>query len=96
MTLKTGETHKKMRKMLNPAFSPGQMKALFPTFEPIAMRVRDIVEKEVRAGAKTVDLTNWTSRAALEYVGQGGLGYSFDPLVDDVPNAYGDALKNLT
>ena len=36
---------------------------------------------------------NWSSRAALESVGQGGLGYSFDALDERKTNAYSDALK---
>ena len=36
---------------------------------------------------------NWMGRMALELVGQGGLGYSFDPLVEDVPNKVGEAIK---
>lgn len=34
-------------------------------------------------------------RTALELVGQGGLGYSFDPLTDSVHNQYGESLKDL-
>ncbi len=34
-------------------------------------------------------------RAALELIGQGGLGYSFDPLVANTENTFGDALKAL-
>ena len=34
-------------------------------------------------------------RTALELIGQGGLGHSFDPLVEHVPNDYGVALKSL-
>lgn len=61
------------------------------------MRVRDIVEKEVRSGAQYVDLTNWTSRAALEYIGQGGLGYSFNALDEkETRNKYSEAIKTLT
>lgn len=33
------------------------------------------------------------SRAALELIGQGGIGYSFDPLIEDVSDAYADAAK---
>ena len=40
-------------------------------------------------------MLNWFGRTALELVGQGGLGYSFDSLVDDNSNAFGDALKGL-
>lgn len=35
------------------------------------------------------------SRAALELIGQGGLGYSFDSLTENKSNAYGEALKGL-
>ena len=31
-------------------------------------------------------MMNWMTRVALELIGQGGLGYSFDPLVTDSAN----------
>ena len=34
-------------------------------------------------------------RTALELIGQGSLGHSFNPLVEDVPNDYKDALKAI-
>lgn len=37
----------------------------------------------------------WMGRAALELIGQGGLGYSFDPLVADMKDTFGQALKSL-
>ncbi len=40
-------------------------------------------------------MLSWMGRAALELVGQGGLGYSFDPLLADMKDSYGDALKHL-
>lgn len=40
-------------------------------------------------------MLSWCSRTALELMGQGTLGYSFDPLVTDKPDAYGEALKTL-
>lgn len=35
------------------------------------------------------------ARTALELVGQAGLGYSFDPLVQDKADAYAEAIKAL-
>ena len=35
------------------------------------------------------------SRTALELIGQGGIGYSFDPLVDSARNKFGEAIKAL-
>ena len=37
----------------------------------------------------------WLGRVALELIGQGALGYSFDPLVADRSDTYADALKSL-
>lgn len=33
-------------------------------------------------------------RAALELIGQSGIGYSFDPLTEDLPDAYAEAVRN--
>jgi hypothetical protein len=35
------------------------------------------------------------SRTALELIGQGGLGYTFDPLVRDMENAFTNAIKDF-
>ena len=51
------------------------------------------MENEVGNTTTEVDLHNWMARTALELVGQGGLGYSFDPLTSNTRNAYGDAIK---
>lgn len=41
-------------------------------------------------------MLGWMNRAALELVGQGGLGCSFDPLTQNtVSSPFGDALKAL-
>ena len=37
----------------------------------------------------------WMTRTALELIGQGGLGYSFDPLVDDTINPYVKVIKEI-
>ena len=42
-----------------------------------------------------MDMLNWVTRVALELIGEGGLGYSFDPLTADTANPYGNAMKNL-
>lgn len=57
------------------------------------MQLRNGIENQVRQGTGDIDILNWMGRTALELVGQGGLGYSFDPLVEDAKNKYGDAIK---
>ena len=41
-------------------------------------------------------MLSWLNRTALEFIGQGGMGYSFDPLTEDAaPHPYGTAVKLL-
>lgn len=56
----------------------------------------DAISARVPAGpqAAEVDVLSWMGRAALELIGQSGIGYSFDPLTEDVPDAYTEAVKN--
>ena len=37
----------------------------------------------------------WLTRSALELVGQGGLGYSFDPLVAESHDEFAEAVKSF-
>lgn len=48
-------------------------------------------------GQNDVDLLHWMHRTALELIGQGGLGHSFDALDQDVPyNKVTKAIKELS
>ena len=44
---------------------------------------------------KDVDILIWCSRAAMELIGQGALGYSLDPLVSNTPTPYGMTMKSF-
>ncbi|KAI0092453.1 cytochrome P450 [Irpex rosettiformis] len=88
-----GDHHRRQRKMLNPVFSIAHMRGMTPLFYRVIHRLRTAVENEVGNTTTEIDLHNWMARTALELVGQGGLGYSFDPLTSNTRNAYGDAIK---
>jgi len=90
-----GDHHRKQRKLLNPVFSVNHMRHMVPIFYKVVDQLRRAISAQVIAGPQEVDVLNWMGRTALELVGQGGLGYSFDPLTEDKPNALGDALKAL-
>nr|F1SYI1.1 RecName: Full=Cytochrome P450 monooxygenase 219; Flags: Precursor [Postia placenta Mad-698-R]BAK09525.1 cytochrome P450 [Postia placenta] len=92
-----GENHRRQRKLLNPVFSVNHMRHMLPMFYNVIFKLREVVMAKVRGGEKEIDVLEWTGRAALELIGQGGLGYSFDPLVSDkeARNEYGDALKAM-
>ncbi|KAI0768123.1 cytochrome P450 [Trametes elegans] len=91
-----GEHHRKQRKMLNPVFSPRHMRHMIPTFYGIGQSLLDALDAKIQAGADELDMALWTGRAALEIIGQAGLGYSFDPLVNEKPDDFATALKTVT
>jgi len=91
-----GDHHRKQRKMLNPIFSLKHMRELISVFNPIASQLRDVMSEQVRlAGGHDVNVMKWLSRAALEFIGQGGLGYSFHALDDTKKDSYSEVLKRF-
>ncbi|KAJ3555363.1 hypothetical protein NM688_g2618 [Phlebia brevispora] len=90
-----GEQHRNQRRILNPVFSINHMRNLSPVFYATVHRLQKAISNELQSSSAEVDILRWMGRTALELVGQGGLGYAFDPLVDDTPNDYADALKRL-
>ncbi|KAF7432814.1 cytochrome P450-dit2 [Pleurotus ostreatus] len=90
-----GDDHKRQRKLLNPAFSAAHLRQLVPIFYPITYQLRDVLDGLLQDGPQEIDMLNWMSRTALEYIGQGGLGYSFDSFNQKSINPYSQAVKDL-
>lgn len=79
--------------MLNPVFSPKHMRDLTPIFYPIAHQLREALAVKLEDGVKEVDMNSWIAHAALEFIGQGGLGCTFDAMDEKKVNRYHDAAK---
>ncbi|KAH9886464.1 cytochrome P450 [Cubamyces lactineus] len=92
----SGNIHRKQRKMLTPVFSAKHMRGLMPVFYRVTDKLVEAISSRVDAGAKGLDVLGWMSRAALELIGQSGIGHSFDPLTEDVADDYADAVKHFT
>ncbi|KAF9806968.1 hypothetical protein IEO21_08435 [Rhodonia placenta] len=90
-----GDKHRKQRKLLNPVFSIRHMRHMLPIFYGVVHKLRDAIAMRVSDGPAEIDFLHWMGRTALELIGQGGLGYSFDKLVEDGDNEYGHAIKSL-
>ncbi|KAI0079868.1 cytochrome P450 [Panus rudis PR-1116 ss-1] len=90
-----GEQHKRQRKMLSPVFSAKHMRGMTPLFYQVSRKVIEGIETEVQDGTADVDVYAWLNRTALELIGQGGLGYSLDPLLGGKPSPIGDAIKAI-
>ncbi|KAH9919306.1 cytochrome P450 [Fomitopsis serialis] len=90
-----GQQHANQRKILNPVFSINHMRHMLPLFYSIVHKLRDAIRYRVQDGPRELDVLHWMGRTALELIGQGGLGYTFDPLVEDRIDPYGEALKAI-
>ncbi|KAI0822981.1 cytochrome P450 [Trametes gibbosa] len=95
----SGDVHRKQRKMLAPVFAAKHLRTMVPVFYRVVGKLVAAISAHVpenNAAAIDVDILGWTSRAALELIGQAGIGCSLDPLTEHVPDAYADAMKNLS
>ena len=55
-----------------------------------------LFRSEIRKNdGKDINVLKWMSRAALEYIGQGGLGYSFDALDENKTNKYSEVAREF-
>ena len=59
------------------------------------VQLRKVLTEQVQDGAKELDVLQWLSRAALEFIGQGGFGYSFDALHNEEATVFGAYVKKI-
>ena len=59
------------------------------------MQLRTALESRVEEGPKDLDILAWMGRTALELVGRGGLGHSFDPLVAESRDVFTESVKSF-
>ncbi|KAH9846410.1 cytochrome P450 [Lenzites betulinus] len=88
-----GAQHRKQRKLLNPVFSVAHLRDVSHIFYRIAHRLQKALEARAGQDGGIVDVNGWMSRAALEMLGQAGLGYSFDNFIDDSKDELGESVK---
>ncbi|OJT09223.1 Cytochrome P450 3A24 [Trametes pubescens] len=89
-----GGTHRRQRKLLNPIFSPKNLRLATPTFYEVAHRLSTAIKTLVVVGDQQVDMAQYMARAALELIGQSVLGQCLDPLTEKGSNPYTEALKS--
>ncbi|KAI0027308.1 cytochrome P450 [Vararia minispora EC-137] len=97
-----GETHRRQRKVMNPAFGPAAVRAFTGTFVQKANELRDVwldlAAQETRPdGWTALDAYVWLNKAALDIIGLTGFGYDFDALRadEDHPNELYEAIHGL-
>ncbi|VDB84013.1 unnamed protein product [Peniophora sp. CBMAI 1063] len=92
-----GPPHRQQRKLLNPSFSPTNIRKLTPLVHEISRELRDAIAKDVLSGGareREIDIAEWFSRAGLEMIARAGLGHSFHAFQGE-GDAYAQAVKAI-
>ncbi|KAF8598885.1 cytochrome P450 [Ceratobasidium sp. AG-I] len=98
----SGDEHRFHRKLLNPVFTTKILRERLcilktPIFVNIAEQTANGIRGELlteNTGSKIVDVFPWMTAAALELLGEAGLGYSFSSFTGE-RNEYTIAIKSL-
>ncbi|QRW17420.1 cytochrome P450 family protein [Rhizoctonia solani] len=83
-----GQTHKHLRKLTNPAFSPKHMRDLVPTLGAIVDRLEDVFRSQVQEAGQPstiIDVYHWCHYVGLEMIGQAAMGHSFHLMEGEEP-----------
>ncbi|KAG6909968.1 hypothetical protein DXG01_014237 [Tephrocybe rancida] len=66
-------------------------------FNDVAKKLETTIKTKLATGPQEIDILHWMGRAALEMIGQSGLGYTFDPLVEGAtPHPFSEAAKAIS
>ncbi|KAJ3498395.1 hypothetical protein NLJ89_g10225 [Agrocybe chaxingu] len=77
-----GDSHRRQRKALSPAFSNAAIRRLTPIFYDAAYKMRAIWDAMLDAGSgeASIDVQIWMNHISLDSVGVAGFGHDFDAL----------------
>ncbi|CAI2161941.1 15833_t:CDS:2, partial [Funneliformis geosporum] len=93
LALAEGESHKRQRKMMNPAFTHNHIKNMIPTFIHVASKLTDLIEGEVNEGETKIVLTPYLTKATLDIIGLVGFSHEFNSLTS--PSELAEAYESL-
>ncbi|KAI4102092.1 MAG: hypothetical protein LQ345_007385 [Seirophora villosa] len=87
--LSEGDVHKKQRKHLMPAFAYRHVKNMYPMFWDKSTELVSAIMNPTQSpsnpnpdASMNIEVNQWASRAALDIIGQGGFGQSFNAIQD--------------
>ncbi|KAJ3557677.1 hypothetical protein NM688_g1344 [Phlebia brevispora] len=91
-----GESHRRQRRVLNPAFGPTQLRELTSIFFDKALELRDVWMSEMKqtGGATRIEVLSWLNRVALDIIGLAGFNYRFES-VSGKPNELEHAFSTM-
>ncbi|KAF8436842.1 cytochrome P450 [Boletus edulis BED1] len=97
-----GSQHRQQRHIMNPAFSPAQIRGLTDIFLEKSLRLRDVLSSEIAKDpvgttpSARIDIMPWLSRTTLDIIGLAGFNYNFDSLnANEKPNELNEAFSTM-
>ncbi|KAJ7767227.1 cytochrome P450 [Mycena metata] len=93
-----GETHKRQRRVMNPAFGTAQIRGMMEIFLEKSVELRDVWTRKIGDNSKStrIDILDWLSKMTLDVIGQAGFDYQFDSLnPDKKPNEIHETFSKL-
>ncbi|KAF5335260.1 hypothetical protein D9758_016237 [Tetrapyrgos nigripes] len=94
-----GDDHRRIRNIMNNAFSPSSIRELPPIFKTIAEKVAEKLEAKIadapsQSSGALIDIYHTIHSATLDGVGEGAIGYTFDAL-DNKDSVLGNSHQNI-
>ncbi|KAI0706269.1 cytochrome P450 [Cerioporus squamosus] len=98
----TGSDHARMRKIMNPAFTSGQLRSFLPLFRRSAEKLGRLWTEEIQSGSESgqrMDVLTWISRCTLDVIGEvafdvdcGALDDKINPIVEAYRNMFAQSV----
>ncbi|KAF9521013.1 hypothetical protein BS47DRAFT_1335116 [Hydnum rufescens UP504] len=85
-----GSHHRRQRKVMNPAFSPANLRELTPVFFGKAYELREkwLSLMTDKSKGEHFDVTHWLGRATFDVIGIAGFGYQFNAIQEENEEVY--------
>ncbi|KAK0480321.1 cytochrome P450 [Armillaria novae-zelandiae] len=89
-----GSVHQRHRKVMNPAFSPGQLRTFSSLFQRTTRRFSRKLTDLVEGGQSTLNMNQWLGKLTLDIIGESAFGYEYGG-IDNDDNELTRMLNNL-
>ncbi|KAK0204546.1 cytochrome P450 [Desarmillaria ectypa] len=89
-----GSVHQRHRKVMNPAFSTGQLRTFLSLFQRTSRHFSRKLTDVVEGGQSTLDINLWLGKLTLDIIGESAFGYQYGG-IDNDDNELTRMLNNL-
>ncbi|KAK0449920.1 cytochrome P450 [Armillaria borealis] len=89
-----GSVHQRHRKVMNPAFSAGQLRTFLSLFQRTTRHFSRKLTDLIEGGRSTLNMNQWLGKLSLDIIGESAFGYQYGG-IDNDDNELTKTLNNL-